>query len=386
MAAPLQVDRQQVLAYRVHVHELDRRVGRASDLAVLDLGVQDTPVGAAAQALAARLAEPAADLFAGPDPLALIWSHRGAPHLHRADDLVGLARALWPWSDADARARMGRAANRLAAAGITPLEGLRLTAEAWRAVLAGAGARQLTKGEVSAGVTDRLPEGVPEWCRACQSTHVNDLLMRLGALPAGARVVPGRTPLTFEAVPRWKGVPTHSAGTDRVVAAYLRLLGPGTTVEAAGFLGTTAKAIGGDGASADGWLGRRPEALVPVRVAGQMRRMAESDVEALMSAPAPELVRLVPASDLYLQTRDRDLLVPEPAHRQALWKILSSPGAVLVDGEVAGTWRAKLVRSRLEVSVSPFGRLSKRVRAALEPEAEGLARWRGLEAAEVRLP
>ncbi len=399
---PIEFDRQQVLAHRVHIHEFDRRVARPADLAVLDLGIQDTPVGAARQALAARLPGSSASdgarsddaLFGGTDPLALVWSHRGAPHLHRADDLVGLARALWPWSDADARARMGRAATRLVGAGIAPLEGLRLTAEAWHSVVTGSGPGGLTKGEISAAVTERLPDEVPEWCRGCQSTHVNDLLFRLGALPAGARIAPGRTPLTFEPVARWAGVPDSPAGTDRMVSSYLRLLGPATAVEAAGFLGTTAKAIGvGAGGGPGGGLGDWPEGLVQVRVDGQDRWMAETDVEEVAAAPAPEMVRLVPASDPYLQTRDRDWLVPDPAHRQALWKILSSPGAVLVDGEVTGIWRAKQTKATksdpegaLVITVEAFGRLSRTTRGALDQEALGLARVRGLETAEVRVP
>lgn len=40
------MDRAQVLAYRVAAHQLDRSVADAADLAVLDLGVQDTPNGA----------------------------------------------------------------------------------------------------------------------------------------------------------------------------------------------------------------------------------------------------------------------------------------------------------------------------------------------------
>jgi hypothetical protein len=398
----IEFDRQQVLAHRVHAHEFDRRVSSPADLAVLDLGIQDTPVGAARQALAARLPGSSAPdgawsddaLFGGTDPLALVWSHRGSPHLHRADDLVGLARALWPWSDADARARMGRAATRLEGAGIAPLEGLRLTAEAWHSVVTGSGSGGLTKGEISAAVTERLPDEVPEWCRGCQSTHVNELLFRLGALPAGARIVPGRTPLTFVPVSRWAGVPDTPTGTDRVVASYLQLLGPATEVEAAGFLGTTAKAIGtGAGGEAGGWLGEWPEGLVRVRVDGQDRWMAETDVDEVAAAPKPEMVRLVPASDPYLQTRDRELLVPDSARRQALWKVLSSPGALLVDGEVAGIWRAKQTKATksdpqgvLVVTVEAFGRLDRATRSALDQEAQGLARVRGLEAAAVRVP
>ncbi len=117
-------------------------------------------------------------------------------------------------------------------------------------------------------------------------------------------------------------------------------------------------------------MGDWPLGLVEVRVEGQLRWMAETEVDEVAAAPTPELVRLVPASDPYLQTRDRELLVPEPAHRKALWKILASPGALLVDGEVAGTWRAKQTKptkadpeATLEVTVEPFGRLTRATRS-----------------------
>ena len=332
------LDRRQVLAWRTQRHQFDRQVTRPADLAVLELGVQDTPAGLARLALAARL-PPGTNLgdparLDGDDPLVMVWSHRGAPHLHRRTDLVGLARALWPWSDADAKARMGRAGTRLAGAGIAAREGLALTAEAWRSALAGAGPGGLTKGEASAEVTRRLPDEVPEWCRACQSTHVNDLLFRLAALPAGARVVPG-SPLRFVAIERWPGVPVEPVGTDRLLGAYLRLLGPGTPTEAAGFLGTSGRSV------ASPWQERLAPDLVEVRVEGRTGWLERDELDQVAAAPPPDLVRLVGASDPYLQTRDRDLLVPDPAHQKALWKILSSPGAVLVDGEVAGIWRGQ---------------------------------------------
>ena len=376
---------------------------RPADLAVLDLGVQDTPAGSARLALAARLG-PSTDLgdsalFDGKDPLAMVWSHRGAPHLHRGADLVGLVRASWPWSDADAKARMGRAATRLAGAGIAAREGLSITAQAWRSALAGAGPDGLTKGEASAEVTRRLPDEVPEWCRGCQSTHVNELLFRLASLPGGARLVPGSSPLTFVPIADWPGVPAEPAGTDRLLRAYLRLLGPGTPTEAAGFLGTSGRSV------ASPWQDGLADDLVEVRVDGRPAWMEPDELDEVAAAPPAELVRLVAASDPYLQTRNRDLLVPDPAHRKALWKILGNPGAVLVDGEVAGIWRAKQTKQTkpnrqvegrrapgaadgpsgvLEVTVEPFGRLSAATRLALAGEADRVARIRGLEAAQLR--
>src|SRR4051794_34521613 len=95
----LTVDRKQVLAHRAFAHGLHRTASSIAELGLLALGVQDSPPGSARLAFAARLA--------GPDPgdpgrdwsrdeaLAAAWSVRGAPHVHRADQLPGLAAALW---------------------------------------------------------------------------------------------------------------------------------------------------------------------------------------------------------------------------------------------------------------------------------------------------
>jgi hypothetical protein len=64
----IQVTRQQVLARRQEVHGLAARSPRLTDLAVLDLGVQNTPPGALIAALSARLGTPLtpdADLTGG---------------------------------------------------------------------------------------------------------------------------------------------------------------------------------------------------------------------------------------------------------------------------------------------------------------------------------
>ena len=62
---------------------------------------------------------------------------------------------------------------------------------------------------------------------------------------------------------------------------------------------------------------------------------------------------------------DRELLVPDAGHRAALWTPRVWPGALLVGGDVAGTWR----RSGAVVTVQPWRRLTREERDAVEAEA-----------------
>ena len=81
------------------------------------------------------------------------------------------------------------------------------------------------------------------------------------------------------------------------------------------------------------------------------------------AAPA----RLLPSGDAFylLQGADRELLVPDRSRRNALWTSRVWPGALLVDGDVAGTWR----RAGAVITVQPWGDLPSAVRDAVEAEA-----------------
>jgi hypothetical protein len=129
----------------------------------------------------------------------------------------------------------------------------------------------------------------------------------------------------------------------------------------------------------------QPSDLVEVVVNGRPGLIPEDRVAMLQTSNSTDVVRLLPPSDPYLQARDRDLLVPEAAQRKAVWRMVANPGAVLVDGEVAGIWRARMGgRIRLDVTVTPFAALPSSRRHALEDEVARVATVRGATDVDVR--
>jgi hypothetical protein len=88
--------------------------------------------------------------------------------------------------------------------------------------------------------------------------------------------------------------------------------------------------------------------------------------DAATAAPA----RLLPSGDAYflLDGAERELLVPRADQREQLWTPRVWPGALLVDGEIRGTWR----RAQHTVRVDTWSRLSKAARDAVEAEARTL--------------
>jgi hypothetical protein len=95
------------------------------------------------------------------------------------------------------------------------------------------------------------------------------------------------------------------------------------------------------------------------------------------ASPAAGTARLLPSGDTYflLHGANRELLVPDAERRGRLWTPRVWPGAVVVGGEVLGTWR----RAGAVVTVAAWKRPSATVREAVELEARSfpLAALRG---------
>lgn len=365
---PAAVSRDAVLRFRVHAQQLDRPAGPDgphADAAVLDLGVQETGPDGARWALALRGAA------ATYDDRVLAWTLRGAPHLYRRAEVAEVAAATAPWSEADAAKRIFDASRPLKQAGIAALDALDEVARTMREVAAG----PVGKGEMSRALSERLPAAYLRECRPCAAVHTYEQPFRLAALRAGLELEPGTSPPVLRPVPGWsgpaEGVPDHLD----VVRAVLHLLGPATPQQVAAYVDAPVKDV----------RARWPEDVIEVVVDGRSCSVLAADLDALLAAgdpgagPGPETVRLLGPFDLFLQGRDRELVVPDEAARKDLWRTLCRPGGLLVGHEVVGSWRPRSAGRRLRLQVTTWTgiELPARVRTALEGEAERLATFRG---------
>jgi hypothetical protein len=145
---------------------------------------------------------------------------------------------------------------------------------------------------------------------------------------------------------------------------YLHVYGPATPAAFGQWAGIGPRA----GAAAFEALRR---SLTPVHTPVGDAWILTRDEAALRLAPGPVApARLLPSGDPYLllQGTDRDLVVPDADRRRLLWTPRVWPGGLLVDGEIAGTWR----RADAAMTVQPWRRLSRAERDAVAAEAEAL--------------
>jgi hypothetical protein len=145
---------------------------------------------------------------------------------------------------------------------------------------------------------------------------------------------------------------------------YLHVFGPRTAVRFAAWAGIGAAAAE---AAFDALAGE----LIPVRTPiGDGHLLASDEAEIRSKAQSPAPARLLPSGDTYylLWGSDREMLVPDARHRGELWTSRVWPGAVLVGGDIVGTWR----RDGANVSVQSWRRVTAAERLAVEAEAATL--------------
>ena len=95
-------------------------------------------------------------------------------------------------------------------------------------------------------------------------------------------------------------------------------------------------------------------------------------------------VRFLPAFDnMLLAHKDRARIIDEEHRPKVVTKNLRIHPTFLVDGFVAGMWSVKATKKKATLTLEPFGKLAKKVRAELEKEGEALLRFAEPEVADV---
>ncbi|GLY31872.1 crosslink repair DNA glycosylase YcaQ family protein [Kineosporia sp. NBRC 101731] len=358
----MNLTRENVLGYRFRAQGLDRDGGVEG---LLGLGIQDTPAGTAATALAARGAE-------RPPGTRIVWSWRGAPHVHAEADLKRLAAATWPVDDADATRRISN--PRIKEGARRGLEAFVAAATALREAVT----EKLPKGEVSRRVSATVPDDLNFDCPTCESRHISGGLFQLVGVAAGVEVVTQGRSTFLQPLPaalRRREIPRAGSGLDEMLLRYLHVNGPVSSAALAAHAGMTATAL----------KPHLPAGLVEVSAGNTGKVWApEGDLEDLRRDARPEAVRLLPGGDPWLTVRDRDLVVPGAEQHRAIYTSLSNPGVVLVNGDVTGTWRAKRAGRVLDLEITAFGDLSAAVKQQVEQEARLIAPARAAQDARVR--
>ncbi|HZA00591.1 MAG TPA: winged helix DNA-binding domain-containing protein [Acidimicrobiales bacterium] len=387
VASSRRVAAEQAVAFRVAAHRLDERrpsgdpIGALVDAAAV-CAVQDTPPGNAGVALAARvdrLTPPALEggLFHERSLIRMLGP-RGAAYVAPRRDATVFGPGSLASDEDSLREQLAGSWPPIEEAGWTAREALAEVLGVVAAVLADGELR--TKGQLSEALHGQLPAELEPWCEVCDAHHVPEQLLRLAGV-AGVFCYgwPWGTRQTLVGADVWLGGPFGGdvpAARRELVRRFVHAYGPVTPPHLAAWTGI------GVSDARQRFLDIQPE-LVEVRLDGAPAWVLANDLGMLDDPPTASGARLLPAGDPFLAQRDRATLLPDRALQRAVWRPAGSPGLVLVTGRPVGSWTARSVAGRLEVTVRPFANLRDRQRRAVEQEAALVAPFRGRDEAVV---
>ena len=321
--ARLELTRVQILAFRRRIGALEERLPRgASSLQKAAwAGLQDSVPRAALLSIHARVEGTNPSTWKDPS-LVHVWGPRFSTYVVPARDRAIFTLARLP-DDPRRRQRAEDIAARV------------------HAFLAG---RRLRDSEVQEALG--LHNGIKS------ATMTGTIVIRW----AGARAP------TMWTVPRPELDPLEARR--ELARRYLHVFGPATAASFAVWAGITAAEAGAtfDGSS---------RSLVAVRTPIGEGWILARDEPGFREPPGPPAAaRRLPSGDAYylLQEADRELLVLDARRRDELWTSRVWPGAVLVAGEIVGTWR----RAQANPRIQRWRRLTRAERDAVETEAQSL--------------
>jgi hypothetical protein len=320
MQARLGLTRRQILAFRRSVGGLDERAAKSPESLrrAAWAGLQDSMPRAALLSLHARIDGVEPSTWEDPS-LAQLWGPRYSTYVVSKQDFALFSLGRLP-DDAKGRERAERTAGQMHA---------------------GLGGARMTDRELGRAV------GLGNSMRYAATTGT-----------VAIRWEGARAPLVW-AVSAPEVEPAEARR--ELARRYLHVFGPTAASSFGRWAGISRRSAAAAFASLEG-------ELLPVRSPLGDEWLLSADEAAMLAAESVAApARLLPSGDAYflLHGAERELLVPAPDRRAQLWTSRVWPGALLVDGEICGTWR----RSQHVVRIDAWTGLSGGQRGAVEAEA-----------------
>ena len=321
----LRVTRTQILAFRRRVGALDQRLppGRRSLRRAAWAGLQDSMPRAALLSIHARVEGAGPSAWEDPS-LVQVWGPRYHVYVVAARDLAVFT--------------LGR--------------------------LPDGGKTRRTAEDLAARLHPFLGAARMRYDDAGQALGVHGNTLRYAALTGtlAIRWEGARRPIVWTVPP--PEIDSAEASLE-LARRYLHVFGPATP---AGFARWASIGI----RKAVGVFDDLGTALIPVQTPAGDAWILGRDELTMREPPGPAApARLLPSGDAYtlgITSEDRALLVPDAGRRRELWTPRVWPGAVLVAGNIVGTWR----RAQGRVTIQTWRRLSRAAREAVVTEAESL--------------
>lgn len=312
---PVTVTRDQILALRLRTSHLDRRLAREDIDRAGYVGLQDSAPRSALLSLDARVED--VDFDAWDDPrLIQVWGPRGSVYIIPRDDFAIFTLGRLP-RDADQRRVVEEDGRRIR-------ELLEVSDRPGLKAATGGSVRRVREAAATGTIRIRWdgssievwaaepPDADVEWCRL------------------------------------------------ELARRYLHVFGPSTSSQFATWAGIDRQD------AADTWVALRDD-FVDVQVNKSVRQVsAETHLAANAEEDEiPKTTRLLPPGDTYLLARDREIVEPDKQNRSHLWPQGNvPPGGLLVDGELAGTWR----RQGHAFTISTWRPLASGVKGLIQTE------------------
>lgn len=315
---PEAVTRSQVLGYRLRANHLDQRLAREDVEEAAYVGLQDSVPRSALLSLHARVENVGFDAWDDPN-LVQAWGPRGSVYVIPKDDFAVFTLGRLP-RDADQRQGIEEDARRIRELlEVSDHPGLKTVTEG--------SVRRVREAAATGTIRIRWDgSSIEVWAAEPPDADVEACRLELAR-----RYLVALAPSSSSHFATW-------AGIDREEAT-------------------------------DTWKSLQDE-MVDVRIKGTVRQALAESADSLIGIDeTPDTTRLLPPGDPYLLARDREAMVPNSPNRSQLWPQGNvPPGGLLIEGELAGTWRRQLH----SFTISPWQTIGAKAKDVVQAEVAAM--------------